>query len=273
MTHWTEKYFVDNPELFLMYFEMVMERVPDEIDYLLNRLADNGFKPKKILDMNCGIGRHSVELGRRGIEVLGTDISPLYVKIAGERSREAKVSDKVSFKVEDMREITRGLAEQAPFDGVINLGTSMGFYDDATEEEIIHQCYSLTKPGGFFALEIINRDCLLLHYSETTHRVIGDYRVLEEHKYDVRKSRNVNTWTYLKKMNDDNYHEVKSINLDHRLWSPHELITLFEKAGFTHKGVYNGFSDISPSSTRELTSTNTLEYMYCFRLLYIFGKS
>jgi 2-polyprenyl-3-methyl-5-hydroxy-6-metoxy-1,4-benzoquinol methylase len=273
MAHWTEEYFVDNPELQMMSFRWLLEKTPGEVDFLIARLEENGFKQGRILDMNCGIGRHSVELAGRGISVLGTDISPLYVKVAGERAREAGVGDKASFRVVDMRQIASRLSGEEPFDGVISMQTAMGYYDDATEEDIVRQCGILVKPGGFFALDIVNRDYLLQHYSRTSHASIEGYRLLEEHKFDVWKSRNVNTWTYLKKMDDDNYQEVKSITLDHRLWSPHELITLFEKAGFTYKGIYNGFSDTIPYIARELTSTNTLEFMNCFHLLYIFGKS
>lgn len=269
MAHWTEEMFVKNPEIFIEYFNI--ERAPGEVDFLLERLAEQGFKPGHILDMNCGIGRHSVELGRRGIEVVGTDLSPFYLEKAAERAREAKVDDKVSFRVADMREIAAALTDESPFDGIICLWTSLGFYDDDTEEEIVRQCAGLVKPGGFFALDIINRDWLLQHYSMTTHRTIGDYLVLEENRYDVWKSRNDNTWTYLKKRDNGSYDEVKSINLQLRLWSPHELIKLFEKAGFTHMGIYSGLMPYQPA--RELTSINTLEYIRSVRLLYIFRRS
>ena len=270
MPHWTEELFVENPELHLMVFESMIEMVPGEIDYLLDRLSDNGFKPKRILDMNCGIGRHSTELGRRDIEVLGTDISPLYIKIAEERAIETKVNDKVRFRVVDMREIATVLADEDPFDGITCLQTALGYYDDDTEEDITRQCYKLVKPGGFFALDIVNRDCLLQRYSQTSYRTIKDFRVLQEHKYDIWKSRNINTWTYLREKGDGNYKEVKTITVDLRLWSPHELITMFEKAGFMHKGIYSGTIGNPPS--HELTSVNTLEYLRSFWLLYIFHR-
>jgi 2-polyprenyl-3-methyl-5-hydroxy-6-metoxy-1,4-benzoquinol methylase len=269
MEHWTEEMFVKNPEIFIVSFNI--ERAPDEVDYLLKRIAEQGFNPGRILDMNCGIGRHSVELGRRGIDVVGTDFSPYFVEKAGERAREANVDDKVRFRVADMREIATALTDESPFDGIVCLWTSLGFYDDDTEEDIVRQCCGLVKPGGFFALDIINRDWLLQHYSATTHRNVGEYLVLEENRYDIWKSRNDNIWTYLRKRDDSSYDKVKSISIRLRLWSPHELITLFEKAGFAHKGIYSGLLPNQPA--HELTSINTLEYLRSIRLLYIFGRS
>ena len=80
----------------------------------------------------------------------------------------------------------------------------------------------------------------------------------------------INTWTYLRKDDDGNYQQVKSVVVDHRLWSPHELINLFAKVGFTCDAVYPGFSPYS--TPRPVESMRTREYMLNFRLLYIFRK-
>jgi len=270
MDHWTEEFFIENPELHLMVLESMVEQAPGEIDYLLDRLSDNNYKPHRILDMNCGIGRHSVELAGRGIKMLGTDISPKYIEVAEEKARGAGVSEKTDFRVADMRKIADKLSGEEPFDGIICLQTALGYYDDSTEEDIICQCYKLVKPGGFFALDIANRDWLLQHYANSSYQQIGDYRVLQTRKYDVWKSRNVDTWTFLRKKDDSHFEEIKAISLDFRLWSPHELISLFKKAGFEYKGIYDGLPASPPN--HELTSTNTMEFMRCFHLLYVFGK-
>jgi hypothetical protein len=53
--------------------------------------------------------------------------------------------DKVRFKVADMRSIGAILAREK-FDGVINLFTSFGFYDDKTNADILRQCANLVRP-------------------------------------------------------------------------------------------------------------------------------
>ena len=105
MSHWTEDLFVNHPELFVKALEERVSIVGDEVDFLLKHIGKEGFKPREILDLNCGIGRHSIELGKRGISVLGTDLSPYYIQIANRRAKTQKVTDKVRFKVADMRRI------------------------------------------------------------------------------------------------------------------------------------------------------------------------
>ena len=98
--HWTETLFKKNPELFFGALEERTEIAHEELAGLLCCLAEQGFQPKRILDLNCGIGRHSIELARRNIEVLGTDISANYIAFARKRAKEEKVLAR--FKVADM---------------------------------------------------------------------------------------------------------------------------------------------------------------------------
>jgi cyclopropane fatty-acyl-phospholipid synthase-like methyltransferase len=55
-----------------------------------------------ILDIPCGIGRHSVELARRGFQVTGVDFNPEYVASAQEAAGLARVHAR--FVVCDMRD-------------------------------------------------------------------------------------------------------------------------------------------------------------------------
>jgi SAM-dependent methyltransferase len=242
MKHWTEELFLDNPELFLILFDERPERVTAEVDALLKGLNGQGYQPGRILDMNCGIGRHDVALAGKGIEVLGTDISPKFLEIAVKRAKEAGVSDRVSFKVADMRRISAALKGEKPFDGVINLWTSFGFYDDETNDDILRKCRELVKPGGFFAIDIINRDWLVRYLQPRGFQRIGDTLVLEDRTFNMNDSRMYNTWTYLKKTGDDTYTLTKEIKLDHRVWSLHELIARFERTGWKFKAACSGLT-------------------------------
>src|SRR3954451_9300938 len=51
-----------------------------EVGFLVDRL---GLKPgQRVVDVGCGPGRHAHALARRGIEVLGVDISARFVDLA-----------------------------------------------------------------------------------------------------------------------------------------------------------------------------------------------
>jgi len=238
--HWTKNLFVNHPELFAKALEERVSVAGGEVDLLLKYLGEKGFKPRRILDLNCGIGRHSVELGRRGISVVGTDISPYYIRIAEKRARNKRVSDKVHFKVADMRKIGKVLAGEK-FDGVINLLTSFGYYDDETDADILRQCCNLVRSGGFFALEIANRDYIVKNFQPQGFSRQENLILLEDRSFDAETSRAVTTWTYLVQKDERNFVLEKQFTLDTRLWSVHELIDLFEKTGWKFRAVCSGF--------------------------------
>src|SRR5258708_6232554 len=48
-------------------------------------------KGSRILDAACGVGRHSLELARRGCSVTGVDFSHEYVAVAERLARKQKV--------------------------------------------------------------------------------------------------------------------------------------------------------------------------------------
>jgi SAM-dependent methyltransferase len=260
MTHWTEALFKEHPELFIGQFEERLEQTPKEADTLLRYLKEQGFQPERVLDMNCGIGRHSVALAHRGIRVLGTDISPHYIQIAKRKVREDGVADRAKFRVADMRRLASRLSNEPPFDGIVCLWTSFGFYDDRTNESILHNCLKLVKPGGFFALDIVNKDWLLQNYQKKGFSRYNDWIVLEERKVDLKKSRNCNLWLFLKQTDELAFKLEHVIELDHRIWSLPELIELFNGTGWWFKAAYPGFATgFTPRRAAPLSTDSKLE--------------
>ena len=241
MAHWTEDLFQNYPDLFLKMLEKRIDDAKCEVDLLLRYLSEQGFKPQYILDLNCGIGRHSIELGRKGINVLGTDLSPRYIEIAKERAKIEGVEGKVCFKIADMRRIASTLLEEEPFDGIVSLDTSFGFYDDETNADILRQCADLVRPSGFFVLEIVNRDWIVPNFQERGFSRYEGVILLEDREFDVKTSRMRSTWTYLVQRNNKHFILEKQIILDHRIWSLHELVELFGKNSWEFKEVYPGF--------------------------------
>jgi len=248
MVHWTKELFQKNPELFLPALEDLVARCVSEVDILLQNLKEQRIRAQRILDLNCGIGRHSVELGKRGLEVVGTDLSPLYIMIAKERAKKEGVEGNTLFKVADMRRIGSALVHEKPFDGIVNLWTSFGFYDDKTNDDILRQCTRLVKAKGFFALEIANRDYLIKHFQASDFTRFKNMIVLEERDLNFDTSRMKSTWTYLIQKGKARFVETKKITIDLRVWSIHELREMFNRTGWTTKSVTGGLRQTTPDT-------------------------
>lgn len=76
---------------------------------------------KRALDIGCGSGRYSIELARRGAEVVGLDFAPAMVELARELADGAGVADRCHFEQCDF------LSWSEPHHFDICLG--IGFFD------------------------------------------------------------------------------------------------------------------------------------------------
>ena len=97
--HWFEDIADHVGPAYLRYsFTMGTEQ---EVAFLVELL---GLEPgMRVLDVGCGPGRHALALARRGIEVLGVDISERFVEVAGEVADREGLSDLARFERADAR--------------------------------------------------------------------------------------------------------------------------------------------------------------------------
>ena len=83
--HWTYRLFVEHPDLFLPWMEEGKAVAPAQVDgprriFEKHRVREGA----RILDLGCGIGRISINLAKEGYDVVGVDISSLYLRLARE---------------------------------------------------------------------------------------------------------------------------------------------------------------------------------------------
>ena len=116
-----------------------------EIDALLDRLDLS--PPTRVLDVGCGPGRHANELGRRGLEVHGVDISETFLDVARSEAPAGVTYERLD---------ARRMPFQAEFDLVISIcqgafgmsgGPAAGEALDPDLEILAGMARAL-KPGG-----------------------------------------------------------------------------------------------------------------------------
>ena len=145
--HWFEDVADHLGEAYLRY--SFTKGTDQEVAFLVDAL---GLSPgQRILDVGCGPGRHAHALGRLGFEVVGVDISELFVGLA---RRDA--SPGVTFVRGDARELTF----DSEFDAVISLcqgafglssdGRGSGPLDP--DEAVLAGMARAVRPGGAVAL-------------------------------------------------------------------------------------------------------------------------
>ncbi|MDQ4149213.1 MAG: class I SAM-dependent methyltransferase [Actinomycetota bacterium] len=119
----------------------------EEVDFLFHALA---LRPAdRLLDVGCGPGRHAIEFARRGVMVVGIDISSRFLNIARKRAEEAGVG--VSFFEMDAGE----LPFEDEFDAVISI--SQGAFGLGLDDlRILRAMGRSLKPGGHLAAGAAN---------------------------------------------------------------------------------------------------------------------
>jgi SAM-dependent methyltransferase len=178
------------------------------------------------------------------------DLSPDYVSRAQELAEQEGVADRVTYLVGDLRRLRDAVPkEAAPFDAAMNVWTSLGYYDDSTDEQILRGYASVVRPGGLFLLYIVNRDFVVRHFSSQNYEEFGDVVEIEQAHLDLDVSRMKNDWRFFRKRGEDLRHRTDS-SVKMRLLTPHEADSLLEAAGWHVDAAYGGWGREAVSAER-----------------------
>lgn len=139
-------------------FAAVYDRFMDDFDYpkwaeyYLEILNAQGFDGGEICECGCGTGSISIELLKRGIKLISSDISEDMLRIAADKARRAGV--RARFVREDMRRIALPHTVSAVIcacDGVNYLTTP------GDVRMFLSSAAKALKPGGVLAFDISSR--------------------------------------------------------------------------------------------------------------------
>ncbi len=197
-----------------------------ELDSLLALVAEAGIEvPERaaVLDMPCGVGRHSIELARRGARVTAVDLTAPLLDIARERAAEAGVD--VAFVQADMRTFA---PEPGAFDLALSLFSSLGYSCDRDDDvATLRNHRAALRSGGALvvdtnAKEIIAGTFQSPRFQEADGYVIEDRAEILD---DFGRARS----TFI--MRRDGV-EVHRFTFELALYAASELKAMLREAGF-----------------------------------------
>ncbi|KJD43360.1 class I SAM-dependent methyltransferase [Paenibacillus terrae] len=174
MAEWYEQSFGE--DYLLVYKHRDFQGAYQEVQKMISWLKLP--QGSSVLDLCCGMGRHSLALADAGYKVTGVDLSGVLL-------REAHASDpegRVSWHQGDMREVPL----EESFDAVVNLFTSFGYFEeDAEQLRVLKEIYRLLKPGGRFIIDYLNPAYVVAHLVPHSSRAdegsqIEEHRVIED---------------------------------------------------------------------------------------------
>lgn len=210
-----------------------------EIDLFIDIL-----KPEiddRILDICCGQGRHTFEMGRRGyMNVEGIDRSRYLIQKARNRAKQEGLN--IRFREGDARKLP---FPNDRFDITMILGNSFGYFESPDDDvRVMKNVLKIMKPGARILIDIADGNYLKDNFSPRSWEWIDSKmfvcreRMLSEDS-DRLISREVIS------------HSEKGVIVDQfyaeRLYTRESLQKVFEKAGFSNIVFH---SQINPESKR-----------------------
>ena len=234
---WTQEYFDDTyRRLFLDTVDPARTRY--QVQQVLRLCAI--LPGATVLDVGCGVGRHSIELAKLGFRVTGVDMNADYISVCRERT--AQLGLKAEFHAVDSRVMKLDVRA----DLTISLWSSFGYYGEVGDLQILQRVAEHTRRGGHVVVDVENRDYIVKHFVPEEWHENEQGLVFEKRRFDATDGTVSTRRVVLSRGERCEYRRVL------RMYTVAELAVLLEAAGLRPErwcGDYDG-SRFGPESKR-----------------------
>jgi len=214
------------------------KRTLQEVDFIIKASGiKNG---DRILDVPCGVGRHSLILANKGFFLTSVDFSKEYLSEAIKKAKRMKLKN-----IEFIRNDMRNIDFEGDFDLVINMFTSFGYFDDRDNFNFLKKVHRALKKDGKFIIDVKNGVFIRKNLSEKNWEIAGDVIELQEFVW-IDKNTLKNTWHKI----EDGKMKTRTFCL--KMYDKKSLSKILKKAGFKVLKIYGGFdfSKVTDESKR-----------------------
>jgi ubiquinone/menaquinone biosynthesis C-methylase UbiE len=157
------------------YHTLYKNRDEKEAQVFIDNLIDYLQIPKgsKLIDIACGKGRHAKYFNKKGMDVVGVDLSQNSINTA--KKDENK---NLQFSAHDMRE---NYQENA-FDVVTNLFTSFGYFENNKDEQkAINAMANNLKKEGILIIDFMNAKKVIANL------VLNEQKMINNIQFDITR--------------------------------------------------------------------------------------
>jgi SAM-dependent methyltransferase len=251
-SNWSYILFVENPLAYLPFLENQRKDSVKEVDGLVKLLSQSGIRDgSKILDFSCGIGRHSIELAKRGYKVVGYDPSPMFVEIAKKCAGKEIVDTSRSpiFYQGNPYYLSRLLLNETGFDAILIMDNSIGYAGTSGDLIMLKALNKIGRKDCVLIIEAESRDWRLRNFESLSVHEFENIIVREEWKFYLEISQFESLSSFYKKLKSNNKSSLQKLlqlRTTMRLYSLHELIALLKECKWKYLGCYDSITNIKP---------------------------
>lgn len=250
-TSWPHILFVEYPFAYLPILEAQKKFSGKEVDGLTQLFEENNVKKEsKVLDFSCGIGRHSIELAKRGYEVVGYDPSSFYLDRARKDANDELNKNKPRFYQGDPYCPYKQLAEynEVGFDAIIIMENSIGYLGRTNDISTLTQLSKVANDNCILVMETENRDWRICNFEPITSSHFDKMVIYEHWRFNFERSETESLSMFYEKTDP----QGKVLNLllrlqtFLRLYSLHELINMLDESGWKYLKGYHSITQLDP---------------------------
>jgi len=254
MKDWPSHLYLENAQTYLPVLEQGLRSAPAEVKSLVKLFRTHGVsRGSRVLDLSCGIGRHSTLLAEKGYEVVGYDPSPTFLKYARKLAASRGIpKERVRFYQGDLAQTAESLTarDEAKFDAILSMDYSFGYSGVNNDLKLFRALHRLGSANSLLLLETGNRDFWDKHnppfYVERFPRHLE--RISRFH-YDRRRKMLFCDWEFFRRTRKRDLHHLLSTKTSTHIYSRDELIQVLARAHWDYVNCYGrtaGLQDFSP---------------------------
>lgn len=219
---------------------------PKRAAYIADLLALGGIKGGILLDLACGTGAMSVEMAKRGYEVIGVDAAGEMLSVAMNRACEAEQN--ILFLCQTMQELD--------LYGTVNACIcTLDSINHLTEREDVQLAFDrvslFTEPGGVFVFDVNTpyKHRNILANNTFVYDVDGVYCVWQNTLDGETDTVQIDL-DFFEEIEEGLY-ERSQESFCERAYSIEDLEAMLQKAGFEVLAVYGELTTKAPEETAE----------------------
>jgi ubiquinone/menaquinone biosynthesis C-methylase UbiE len=151
-----------------------------------------------VLDLACGVGRHSLVFATRGFKVTGLDYSKPFLREAKKAARKAR--REIRFVHGDMKNLKSYFIANE-FGLVVSLFNSFGYFHTRRDDfKMLKAVHRVLRPGGAFILNTLNGAGVAKRLKKPIsfgYEPLPNVFMIDAPRYDVAKRQTFSKWTII----------------------------------------------------------------------------
>ena len=227
---------------FAHIYDALMADIPYEkwADYYHKLFCRFGCKTRLGLDLGCGTGNMTMELARRGTEMIGVDLSADMLSVAGEKAKAQGL---------DILYLNQDMTEFELYGTVDFVVSSLDCVNYITNKNDLKKVFRLVNnyldPGGLFIFDVNTEYKLSSVLGRNAFVSDGvDIFWAWQNFYD-KKSRLCDFYLTFFEKEGETYSRFDEVHTE-RAYSVAELTTMLEQAGLKVEGVFHDLTFQKP---------------------------